>query len=340
MLKGGVEGSVGYKAAREGAGILLREDRGFLQVTGSAPGEMLKGILSGRIPQTMVPEDGGRSEGLYAYSTILTPKGKMVTDLHLLPTPTGDFLMVLPLAGMEGALAHFKKYLHPRFAQLRERTDDLSYLSIVGPAATEVASRVLQMDADFLPDHGRVVSLPLSEVGPVILLGDEGAGSGALHLLLPAGKGEALRAKGLEEGGEALTMEDWNTLRIEEGRPLFGAEMTTEIIPVEARIHDEAIDYEKGCYTGQEVIIRLRDRGQVNKRLCLLLLGQQAPPAPGESVFSPDSDRRVGWITSSCRSPKLGQTIALGFIKRSVELGDRVALGGPQGPSGEVAPPR
>jgi folate-binding protein YgfZ len=336
-MNGAGVGSAGYRAARGGTGVLLREDLGFLEVMGSAPGQMLKGILSGRIPEPLVMEAEEVGRATYAYSTILTPKGKMITDLHLLPSRSGGFLMVLPEGGMEGALMHFKKYLHPKFAQIEERSADLSYLNLVGPGAPGVVEKVLGLEAELLPPTGGMVSTTTSKVGRVSVLRSQEIGVEDFHLILPGGAGEGMRAKALEHGGEAMDMEDWNTLRIEAGRPRFGLDMTTDTIPVEAGIHEEAIDYQKGCYTGQEVIIRLRDRGKVNKRLCLVLFGEVPPPAPGSELLSGESGKKAGWVTSSCRSPRFGQTIALGFIKRGVELGDTVELGGPQGSSGKVA---
>jgi folate-binding protein YgfZ len=90
-------------------------------------------------------------------------------------------------------------------------------------------------------------------------------------------------------------------------------------IPIEAGIHDRAIDYEKGCYTGQEVIIRIRDRGHVNRHLRQLLLGDVPTPANGTELLSEDSDKVVGWITSAVLSPKFEQTVALAYVRRGVE---------------------
>jgi folate-binding protein YgfZ len=330
-------GSVGYRAAQEGAGVLLREGFGFMEVIGAAPGDMLKGILSGSIPQPLVPEGDVLGKGRYAYSTILTPKGKMVTDLHLLPSPSGGFLMVLPSPGMEGARGHFKKYLHPKFAQLRERSSDLSYLSLIGPGARELLAALVGMEGENLPDSGEIHTHLSSAFQGLSVLGSGELGVPAFHLVLPGEKAEAIVKQALEQGGEALEPDDLNTIRVEAGRPLFGVDMTTDTIPVEAGIHEEAIDYQKGCYTGQEVIIRLRDRGKVNKRLCKVLLGDTPPPPTGTELFYGDAGKGAGWITSSCTSPRLGQTIALGFIKRGVEVGGTVMLGGPQGPMGEVS---
>jgi len=105
--------------------------------------------------------------------------------------------------------------------------------------------------------------------------------------------------------------------RIERGIPRWGKELTEEIIPIEANLESQAIDYEKGCYIGQEVISRMKMSGQTNKRLCGLV-GEELEA--GMKLFTPEvgsiEHKEVGWITSAADSSDLGQRIALGFVKR------------------------
>lgn len=105
--------------------------------------------------------------------------------------------------------------------------------------------------------------------------------------------------------------------RIEQGIPRWGRELTSEIIPVEANLEEKAIDYEKGCYVGQEVISRMKMSGQRNKKLCGLVSEQNIALATGMGI-TPKSERekKVGWITSAGRSEKLGKQVALGYVKR------------------------
>ena len=92
--------------------------------------------------------------------------------------------------------------------------------------------------------------------------------------------------------------------------------MTQEIIPVEANLEVDAIDYAKGCYIGQEVISRMKMSGQTNKRLCGLVSVDGSALSPAMRLFATESDKEVGWITSATRSDRLGKEIALGFAKR------------------------
>jgi tRNA-modifying protein YgfZ len=106
-------------------------------------------------------------------------------------------------------------------------------------------------------------------------------------------------------------------LRIEMGIPRWGRELTDEIIPIEANLEKRTIDYEKGCYIGQEVISRMKMSGQVNKRLCGLVSRNTPALRPGMRLLPiSDKTKDVGWISSAAWSERLGKQIALGVVKR------------------------
>jgi len=106
-------------------------------------------------------------------------------------------------------------------------------------------------------------------------------------------------------------------MRIEQGIPRWGRELTQEIIPIEANLEERTIDYEKGCYIGQEVISRMKMSGQTNKRLCGLISLDEVRLQPAMKLAAPSPDQKeAGWITSAERSERLGKEIALGFVKR------------------------
>ena len=106
-------------------------------------------------------------------------------------------------------------------------------------------------------------------------------------------------------------------IRIEQGLPRWGRELTDEIIPIEANLEQRTIDYQKGCYIGQEVISRIKMSGQTNKRLCGLISLNNIPLQPGMKLVAPSaSGKEAGWITSATRSPRLGKEIALAYVKR------------------------
>jgi folate-binding protein YgfZ len=106
-------------------------------------------------------------------------------------------------------------------------------------------------------------------------------------------------------------------MRIEQGLARWGRELTQDIIPIEANLERRTIDYEKGCYIGQEVISRMKMSGQTNKRLCGLVSLDNAPLQQGMKLATPSTaGKEAGWITSATRSQRLGKQIALGYVKR------------------------
>jgi len=106
-------------------------------------------------------------------------------------------------------------------------------------------------------------------------------------------------------------------MRIEQGIPRWGRELTDEIIPIEANLEERAVDYEKGCYIGQEVISRIKMSGQTNKRLCGLISLDDTPLQAGMRLASTaEKGKEAGWITSATRSEKIEKEIALGYVKR------------------------
>jgi folate-binding protein YgfZ len=105
--------------------------------------------------------------------------------------------------------------------------------------------------------------------------------------------------------------------RIEQGIPRWNRELTQEIIPVEANLEESAIDYDKGCYIGQEVISRMKMSGQRNKKLCGFISLYDSPLEPGMKILPLGEEKKeAGWITSAAHSKRLGQEIALGYLKR------------------------
>ncbi len=300
-----------------------------MRVFGRAPRQMLNGILTGTLPEPPEARDDGVASGVARYHAVLTPKGRMITDAWVyLPgdEESDGFLLDLPKTGTEPLLRHLGKVLPPRFARHEDVTQLTGMLAVAGPEAASALSRLafgLRVDPD---------TIAALEEGAWVRLGADGfmaartreIDAEAFLVIGPADAVASLAARLVDAGAVEATPGDWGILRIEAGRPAFGVDMTDATIPVEAGIHERAIDYDKGCYTGQEVIIRIRDRGHVNRHLRRLVLGDVAVPSPGTELFPPDGgDRAVGWITSAARSPKEGSVIALAYVRRGT---DRVAV--------------
>lgn len=331
-----------YRAAVDRVAVFDRSFRRLLRVTGRAPTRMLSGLATGTMPPDH-EEVGERTlRGRMPYSLILTPKGRIVTDLRIARLGAGDegaLLLDVPPAGVENARQHTGKYLPPRFARLEEPEEPLGLLTIVGSGAAEVLADEIFAGEDpgvaALAEGDEIVRDDGSPTGiRVIRCGD--VAPPAFDVLAGREALRALRTRLTKRDARAAGSLTWETLRLEKGRPAFGVELDDQTLPPEAGLDPRAIDHAKGCYTGQEVIVRIRDRGRVNRYLRGLVLGDVAPPEPGTPLFHSSREGASGEIRSSARSPAFGKTIALGYLRREVEPPDTVRLGMPDGPEAQA----
>jgi len=109
-------------------------------------------------------------------------------------------------------------------------------------------------------------------------------------------------------------MEALNSIRLEAGTAWFGQDYDDKNIPHEAGLEQSHISYEKGCYTGQEIVERVRSRGHANRRLAELSFAAEQPPAPATKLLAGGAE--AGHVTSAALSPALGQPIGLGYLRR------------------------
>ncbi|TVP53679.1 MAG: aminomethyl transferase family protein [Gemmatimonadales bacterium] len=342
----------GYAAAHDGVALIdSGAGRTRLKVEGRAPEQMLTGILSGTMPPPLRKVEPGVLAGRAYPSTVLTPKGKLITELRLLRLPNSEaeegardpdaFLLDLPVAGFEGLREHFARYLPPRMARAHDHTEPLGALTVVGPGAASILSREalgLRVDAPELDalDEGELrILLDGSPVG-IQVVRSAAATSPSFDVIADAGTTSALRERLLEagavEGDEALR----TTLRIERGRPEFGVELDRDTLPPEAGLDPRAIDHAKGCYTGQEVIVRIRDRGRVNRHLRGLLFGEGPLPEPGTELWIDGRDRPGGEVRSAVYSPRFGQGIGLAMVRREADPPATVRVGETDGPAARL----
>jgi folate-binding protein YgfZ len=275
---------------------------------------------------------------------MLTPKGRLVTDLRVARLSDGEggaLLLDLPEAGASTALEHFHRYLPPRLARVQPPDTPLDALTLVGPDAAEVLSTEIE------ELNGILESVDTMGEGDTWLIDDGtlfgprivrngGVAPGAFDVIARAEELDELRARVRGRGVSTAPPLLWETLRLEHGRPAFGVEMDSDTLPAEAGIERRCIDYRKGCFTGQEVVVRIRDRGHVNRQLRGLLLGDVPVPPRGETLVASEGGQPMGQLRSAVRSPRFGQTIGLGYVRREVEPPSELRLGTPQGSAVQV----
>ena len=290
-----------YRALREEAGFLVRA-RTALLVSGPDAAEYLQGQL------TNDTEAIGSDEGRYA--ALLDRKGHLTADMRVLRLENGLWLDLEPSAG-DSVLKHLRMYSVGRDVEVEDVTERWAVISVIGPRAGELAGF-----EGLGPEHaqrfrqwdGTDVLGVATDVGVDLIVRAEDA---------------ALLEGALAEAGAVQVSEDAaEVVRIESGRPRFGLDMSSDHMPAEAAIVERAVDFEKGCYIGQEPVARLHYRGKPNRTLRGLRLS--GPVAHGDPLHL--GDREVGTIGTSCISPAHG-AIALAIVRREAEVGEQLAVG-------------
>ncbi|MEM4408232.1 MAG: aminomethyltransferase family protein [Candidatus Caldarchaeum sp.] len=303
-------------AVRQGCGIIDLSHRGKL---------VMRGRDAGRFLQGMVTNDVLRLEPFRSvYAAILTPKGRMVSDLTIYRHPDYFLLDVEPGMGSR-LIDYLLKYRLSYKAEIEDQTEVFALISLAGVGADNVAQAVFE--GVCLPAAGAFTEARLGDTG-VLIAGVSRTGAAGFDIYAPSTCAEVLWEALIEAGGDygikPFGMEAMELLRIEAAIPRFGVDMGEDTIPLEAGI-DHAISYEKGCYVGQEVIARIHWRGHVNRKLVGFELHSTKIPRAGARIK--DGERDVGYITSSVFSPRKGRVIALGYIRRELlEPGTRVAV--------------
>ena len=312
----------GYDAARRGAAFFDRADRGFIVVSGKDRASYLHGLLTNDVTALKA------GEGCYA--AYLTPQGRMIADLWVYEL--GDvILLVTPRDVKDTMLTKLDQFIFTEDVQLGDVSSTFACVAIVGPGAAKVATQALT-GVPFealasLREHGNVRA-EFSGLAAIVARVTD-TGEPGYDLFVQAAQGEslkeALRAKGASELDAPLV----DTLRIEAGVPKFHRDMDEETIPLEAGIESRAISLTKGCYVGQEVIIRVlhRGHGRVARKLVGLALEGDVIPQPAAAVRS--GDREVGRVTSGAVSPALRRPVALAYVHRDfVADGTHVTVDG------------
>jgi aminomethyltransferase len=125
---------------------------------------------------------------------------------------------------------------------------------------------------------------------------------------------ETLQEKTKTAAGGPIGYTALSALRLEQGVPWFSYDFGEKQIPHEAALENSHISYTKGCYTGQEIVERVRSRGQVNRRRVGLRFTGEAVPATGEALTS--DGKEAGHVTRAAFSPALSSAIGMGYVRK------------------------
>ncbi|HET6279324.1 MAG TPA: hypothetical protein VFH73_00090, partial [Polyangia bacterium] len=262
-------------AARVDLNAPLLGGREVIVATGADRIRFLHGLVTGNVAGTPV--------GAGSRSVLLTTKGHIVADLHLFVRPD-DLWIVVPGGQAEATASSLSRYAIMDDFVATPRPE-MTLMALVGPAAAA------SLTAVGVPPGDLAAAPPLSHAEVrdgehtywlvrVRALGHDGFWIGATAAAVAA-----LDHRLAAAGVPALAPATAEAARIAALEPKWGSEITADYFPMEVGL-SEAIDYGKGCYLGQEPIVRIRDRGHINWRLVGLDVEGPDDPAPGDALES------------------------------------------------------
>lgn len=289
-----------YEAARNLVALAHRPDRTLVAFSGEDRRKFLQGLLTNDIEG--IPPGGGRA------ALFLDTKGHVRGALDIWAEEEA-LIVGCDVGFVETALPDLARYVLAADVHIEDRREVDSVFAILGAAAAEL----LRRSGVDVPAAARAHARITLGGAAVRLARTPDLGVDGLEIHVPRGSADDV-CRALEKlGDDGVTYIGWQTveaLRVEHGAARFGRELTGNEFPQEAGL-DAAVDYEKGCYLGQETVARIHYRGQVNRLLSGL---RSASPLPrGAELVS--SEREIGRVTSVAESPRFG-AIALGYVRR------------------------
>ncbi|WIV66282.1 aminomethyltransferase family protein [Natrialbaceae archaeon AArc-T1-2] len=290
-----------HRAVRNGVG-LFEPAYGVVVVEGDDRREYVDNVVSNRVPDA----DG---EGCYAL--VLDPQGGIELELYVYNA--GERLLLFtPPDRAEELATEWREKVFIQDVEIHVATDEFAVFGVHGPQATEKVASVLNGAAS--PDRRySFVRGSMGDVGVTVVRTDALTGEESYEVICAAESADAvydtLETQGLNAA--PFGYRTWDTLTLEAGSPLFVTELEGTIPNVLGLRN--ALDFEKGCYVGQEVVSRVENRGQPSRQLIGLECKSEAVPEPGAAVF--DGDASVGEVTRAEASPLLETPIALAIVE-------------------------
>jgi folate-binding protein YgfZ len=295
-----------YRAARESVAIVDMNWQAIITLTGRDRVKYLHNISSNDIKSL--------AEGRGTLALLLNPQGHILAELEVYALPE-KLLVLSHVSHRERTVATLKKYVIGSQVQIEDLTEQLGSIGIEGPLAAEVLQRACGVEIDGLADFS-IREAAIDGVACYVVRRSHFSETGA-EIIAPRAHLLALWQRLLAEarvaGGEAFGMAAFHALRLEAGVPWFPADFNDAMIPHEAALETTHISFTKGCYTGQEIVERVRSRGHVNRKRVPLKFSGAVPPAPGTKLLAGGVE--VGYVTSSALSPAVG-AVGMGYVRR------------------------
>ncbi|AZH26889.1 CAF17-like 4Fe-4S cluster assembly/insertion protein YgfZ [Haloplanus aerogenes] len=291
-----------HLAVRNGVGV-IEMGYGVVVVEGSDAVDFVDNAVSNRVPAA----DG---EGCYAL--LLDPQGGIETDLYVYNA--GERLLCFtPPDRADPLAADWSEKVFIQDVSIRDASDEFGVFGVHGPTATETVATLFAGSG--APEEPLTFARgAIADAGVTVVSADDPTGETGYEVICRADDADDVWDSLLTRGTPTTPVgyRTWDTLTLEAGTPLFDTELAGRI-PNVAGVRN-ALDFDKGCYVGQEVVSRVENQGRPSKRLVGLEL--DAVPDSGAAVMA--GDAHVGDVTRGAESPSLSRPIALAYAESGV----------------------
>jgi folate-binding protein YgfZ len=309
-----------FRAARETVALIDKNYRAYLRFTGPDRVRYLNAILTNNI------KDLAQGNGIV--SLFLNPQGRIQAEIETYATAESLFCVTYAMI-RETLVPALDKFIIMDDVTLSDETEMFGTMALEGPLAMDVVKKLTSIDLAGLGE----LSFQQTSVAGIscgVTKRSPGGVAGAEFLAtrddLPR-LWQTLRDAVETFGGRAAGYQALNALRLEQGSPWFSYDFGDKQIPHEAGLEHSHISYTKGCYTGQEIVERVRSRGQVNRVRVLVKFDTNEPPAAGVALMA--DGKEAGHVTRAAFSPTLQSAIAMGYVRReNSTVGSELSCGG------------
>ena len=313
-----------YRALRQSVAVVDTTFRALFSLSEQDRQRYVNAILTSNVRDLKVGEG---TVGL-----LLTPQGHILAEIESLLA--ADRILALSHAMVrERTFATLDKFIIMDDVVLEDWTALMGTLDLLGPRSAELISELGRVDISSMPELSHVEanlgSIPCRVVRRT-WVGHPSATLVVRREHLPS-LWHDLVSRVRAIGGRPAGLEAVNSIRLEAGTPWFGHDYDDKNIPHETGLELSHISYEKGCYTGQEIVERVRSRGHANRRLTGLQFLDAKARAVGTKLLVPGDPggKEAGHVTSTGFSPVLGRSIGLGYVRREhAAVGTRLDASG------------
>ncbi len=300
-----------YRTASQAVALLDTNFRTVFSLTGPDRARYLNAVLTSNV-RDLQPGQG--TVGL-----LLNAQGHILAELQTLACE--DKILIIGHALVRDKTAEIlEKFIIMDDATLTDETAHTGTIAIEGPLASAIVHDLTGIDLTAMPPRGHAVVNLRSGSGAEIscrLLRSSVFGFTGAEFLVPRDTLSAswgVLAAAVANKGTAIGYRALNALRLEAGIPWFSVDFGEQQIPHEAALENTHISFTKGCYTGQEIVERVRSRGHVNRRLTGVQFDGSETPPSGAALAVNGAD--AGHITSAAFSPRAGRAIGMAYLRR------------------------